>query len=307
MKVFFDIITNHTADVISYEQKPAAGRTTTSRRTPSRTRPRRATRSTTATSPAPAPSPRSTPDDELPVHAGEPGRQREPRRRQPQGPRVAQRRHALPQPRQHDVHRRELPVRRLRRPRRPVHRGPARGRRDEGDLQAVDHRLQDRRLPHRHDEARQRRVLAGLRARRARPREGGGQVRVPDVRRGVRHHEDLHVALHDARQGAGGDRLPVPGRGAAVRRRLRPHERAARLLRRRRLVHGRGLERLPAAHVPGQPRHGPHRVLHPAGQPRCVRRRDLRPRPARPRAHVLRARQPRHLLRRRAGLRRRRR
>ena len=28
---------------------------------------------------------------------------------------------------------------------------------------------------------------------------GAGQVRVPDVRRGVRHHEALHVALHDAR------------------------------------------------------------------------------------------------------------
>ena len=80
----------------------------------------------------------------------------------------------------------------------------------------MDHRLPDRRLPDRHDEARRRRVLAGLRAGRARPCEGGGQVRVPHVRRGVRHHQDLHVALHDARQGAGGDRLPVPGRGAAA-------------------------------------------------------------------------------------------
>ena len=43
--------------------------------------------------------PRARRGDELPVHAGEPGRQRGPRQRQPQGPRVAQRRHALPQPR----------------------------------------------------------------------------------------------------------------------------------------------------------------------------------------------------------------
>ena len=61
MKVFFDIITNHTADVITYEQKSGGpARTPTSPRTTSPTRPRPATRSTTATSRAPATSPRST-------------------------------------------------------------------------------------------------------------------------------------------------------------------------------------------------------------------------------------------------------
>ena len=68
MKVFFDIITNHTADVIALraEGRRARRRTTTSPRTTSRTGPRRATRSTTATSRAPAPSPRSTPETSFP-------------------------------------------------------------------------------------------------------------------------------------------------------------------------------------------------------------------------------------------------
>ena len=89
--------------------------------------------------------------------------------------------------------------------------------------------------------------------------------------------------------------------------RVRRHRRAARLLRGRRLVHGRGLQRLPAADVPGQPRHGPDRAVHPQRQRRRHRRRGLRARPAGARAHVLLARQPGRLLRRRAGLRRRRR
>ena len=76
-----------------------------------------------------------------------------------------------------------------------------------------------RRLPDRHHEARQRRVLAGVRARGPRVRAPPGQARVLHVRRGVRHHEVVHVALHDARRRAGGDRLPVPGRGRELRRR----------------------------------------------------------------------------------------
>ena len=49
--------------------------------------------------------PGARPARELPVHAGQPAGRRDPRQPEPQGPRVAQRRHALPQPRQHDVHR----------------------------------------------------------------------------------------------------------------------------------------------------------------------------------------------------------
>ncbi len=76
----------------------------------------------------------------------------------------------------------------------------------------------------------------------------------------------------------------------------------ARLLRQRRLVHRRRLERLRAADLPGQPRHGPDRQLRDAGQPRRLRGRAVAPGRARPRAHVLLPRQPGRLLRRRAGL-----
>ena len=58
-------------------------------------------------------------------------------RAQRQGPRLAQRRQPLPQPRRHDVRRRELPLRRLLRPRRPVHGAPARRRRDDRHLQGA--------------------------------------------------------------------------------------------------------------------------------------------------------------------------
>ena len=166
----------------------------------------------------------------------------------------------------------------------------------------MDPRLRRGRLPDRHDEARQRRVLAEVRARRARLRARPRQARVPHVRRGVRHHEELHVALHDAEPHAGRDRLPVPGRGAGLRGRRQAGRRAEGLLRGRRLVHRRRLERLPAADVPREPRHGPDRLLRRAGQPRRDGRRAGRPRPARARAHVPLARQPGHLLRRRAGL-----
>ena len=119
--------------------------------------------------------------------------------------------------------------------------------------------------------------------------------------------EVVHVALPDARPGPGGARLPVPEGGAGLRGQLARDRRAARLLRRRRLVHGRRLQRLPAADVPRQPRHGPDRALRRPGQPGRRRRRAAGARPARARADVPLARQPRRLLRRRAGLHRRRR
>ena len=56
------------------------------------------------------------------------------RRPAAQGAGVAQRHDALPQPRQHDVHRRELALRRLLRARRPVHRASARRVRDDRRL-----------------------------------------------------------------------------------------------------------------------------------------------------------------------------
>ncbi len=127
---------------------------------------------------------------------------------------------ALPQPRQHDLHRRELLLRRLLRARRPLHRAAAGRARDDRDLREVDRRLLDRRLPHRHDEARRRRVLAALPARRPELRAPAGQARVLHVRRGLRHHAPVHVALHHDRPRAGRARLPVPGGGAELRREL---------------------------------------------------------------------------------------
>ncbi len=64
---------------------------------------------------------------------------------------------------------RVLDVRRLLRPRRPVHRAARRGRRDGRHLREVG-RVRHRRLPHRHRQARQHGVLAGVRAGDARPR-----------------------------------------------------------------------------------------------------------------------------------------
>ena len=58
MKVYFDIITNHTADVIGYQEGARHGVRTP--RTSSRTAPRPEPRSTTATTPAPTTSRRST-------------------------------------------------------------------------------------------------------------------------------------------------------------------------------------------------------------------------------------------------------
>ena len=89
-----------------------------------------------------------------------------------------------------------------------------------------------------------------------------GQARLLHVRRGLRHVEAVPVALHDDRQGPGRARLPVPGRRAGLRGRLEADRRAEDVLRGRRLVHGRRLERLRDADVPRQPRHGPDRALH---------------------------------------------
>ena len=108
-----------------------AGRT--SPRTPRPTGPRPASRSTTATTPARTPSRRSTRRRPSPTR-----RCSTPAEQNLKVAGLAQRRDAVPQPRRHHVHRRELPVRRLLRPRRPVHREPAGGRRDDRHLQDLD-------------------------------------------------------------------------------------------------------------------------------------------------------------------------
>ena len=110
--------------------------------------------------------------------------------------------------------------------------------------------------------------------------------------------------VHHDRQAARHARLRLPGQRARLRA-GQGDDQPARLLRRRRLLHRHRLQRLRAADLPRQPRHGPHR--HDAQE----RRRD-RPGPARPGragqlADVPHPRPAGRLLRRRAGLHRQRR
>ncbi len=88
----------------------------------------------------------------------------------------------------------------------------------------------------------------------------------------------------------------------------RGHRQPDGLLRHGRLLHRHRQQRVRHADVPRQPRHGAHRLLPAAGGPaRRERRRAARPIEAGARADVLRPRPAGHLLRRRAGLHRRRR
>ena len=102
----------------------ARGRATC-RRTSRPTGRRPARRSTTATSPGAQHASRALAADR---RASPTTRSTRRASEHAQGPGLAQRRHAVPQPRQHDVRRRELALRRLLRARRPLHREPA-GRR----------------------------------------------------------------------------------------------------------------------------------------------------------------------------------
>ena len=117
MKVYFDIITNHTADVIGYEEgartayvpkdvepyRTASGHAV---RRPRLRRHQHASRRSTRTTSFPYTPVLEPGEENLKV------------------PELAERRHALPQPRQHDLRRRGLLLRRLLRSRRPVHRAP---------------------------------------------------------------------------------------------------------------------------------------------------------------------------------------
>ena len=119
-------------------------------------------------------------------------------------------------------------------------------------------------------------------------------------------HELLsHYTTHDDVQGV----LDFLFQVSAVRLRgqVAADRPAARLLRRRRLVHRRRLQRLQPADVPRQPRPRAHRHVPAQRQPGRERGGAAAARSARARADVLLARQPRRLLRRRAGLHRRRR
>ena len=149
-------------------------------------------------------------------------------------------------------------LRRLRRARRPVHRA-ARGRRRHGrtstrrgstSASTASASTPSSTSTWSSGRSSRRPMLAHAKADR--------QRRLLHVRRGVRRQPGLHEPVHDDRHAARHARLRLPGQRA----RLRPgqgDDRAARLLRRRRLLHRHRLQRLRAADVPRQPRHGPDR------------------------------------------------
>ena len=129
------------------------------------------------------------------------------------------------------------------------------------------------------------------------------QRRLLRLRRGLRRQPGLPVDLHHRGPPRRHPRLRLPGRRPRLRQGPADHP-AAQLLRRRRPLHRHRLQRLLAADVPGQPRHGTRRRL-----PRrhVLRGRAAAPRRARARADVPHPRPAGRLLRRRAGLHRRRR
>ena len=235
IKVYFDIITNHTADVIRY-QEGAARPYISKDRYPYRTPP--APCSTTATSPAASTSRRSRrpgqpvcpPGDplQLPLHPCVPAAEQDVK-----VPAWLNDVEPLPQPRQHDVRRRELAVRRLLRPRRPVHGEPEGRRRDDRHLQGMDPRLPHRRLPDGHDEARRRRVLAEVRAGDRDLRAVAGDRRLLHVRRGRRglqpRASSRTTRSHDDVQGVLDFLFQMSAR--RLRREVARDRQAARLLR----------------------------------------------------------------------------
>ena len=275
MKVYFDIITNHTADVIGYEE--GARTAYVSKDTAPYRTAARPGRSTTATTPAPTPSRRST------------RRRRSPTRR-------------CSTPSEKNL---KVPAW-LNDPTLYHNRGNTTFTGEDsqyGDFFGLDDLFTENPkvvdgfvdiyrtwvkdfgvdgFRDRHDEARRRRVLAEVRAGDRRLREGQRQAGLLHVRRGRarrqrRSREEPHLALHHPRRRPGDPRLPVPGRRPRLRLEGQRQRGAAHVLRERRLVHRRGLQRLRAADLPRQPRHGPDRLLPQRGQQGRRRRRSSSP------------------------------
>ena len=262
IKVYFDIITNHTADVIDYEegqysyidQETAPYLDADGHRIrPGRLRRRRRAR-----------LPRPRRGDELPLHADG-----DARRRRPQGAGLAQRPDAVPQPRRLDVGGRVGHVRRLRRPRRPDDRAPHRRERLRRRLPALD-RPRHRRLPHRHRQARELRVLGAVVDRRcSTTRTTREQARLLHVRRGLRRRPGEALALRAQHRHELGARLHLPVAGRELRRGQLGEEPAV-AVRGRRLLHDARLVGDGPADLPRQPRHGPRRLLPAVDRmPRC--------------------------------------
>ena len=215
MKVYFDIITNHTADVITYTEGAAPAYVSkdeepyrTAAGAPFDDRDYAGTSS----------FPRAGPDRELPVHAGQPARRRHARQPEPQGPEWLNDVTAYhnrgnttftgensfygdffglddlftEQPRVVD------------------------GMIDIYNTWIRDFRIDGFRIDtmkHVDDE-----FWRSVRAGDAGDRALGRQGRLLRLRRGLRPDQAVHVALHDAGRRPGRARLPVPARGAGLRR-----------------------------------------------------------------------------------------
>ncbi len=186
LKVYMDIVVNHTADVIKYRECPAAPCPYRSRADyPYQRRggvggpainagfagddDRSAANFAKLTDPTYAYTPY--------IPAGE---------AHAKTPDWLERRHAVPQPRRLDLQRRKLDRGRLRRSRRRDDAEPARRRRDDRDLRRAGSTVRRRRLPHRHRAPRRAWVLAGVRAGDAGPGQGPRHPQLPHLRRGRR-------------------------------------------------------------------------------------------------------------------------
>ena len=294
MKVFFDIITNHTADVIDYA---GADSTATSART---TEPYRDAAGQRVRRPrlrrAAAPSPSSTPATSFPYTPVF----RADGRRGPSRSRPGSTTRRIYHNRGDSTFAGESSTYGDFSASTTCSPSSPRSSTGMDDIYKTLGRLRHRRLPHRHRQARQHGVLAAVRARRSSttPPRSATTTSSCSARSTTPTRRYLSQFTH-ARAGSPAT-LDFGFQGAALGfaqgQARRP---AARPLRRRRLLHRHRLQRLRAADLPRQPRHGPHRAA-----PRAAARgrRPARARPARPLADVPHPRPAGRLLRRRAGL-----
>ena len=137
------------------------------------------------------------------------------------------------------------------------------------DIYKTGSTIRRRRLPHRHRQARQHGLLAAVRPGPAGPRGAMGNDGLLHVRRGLRRRPARSCrSTRPTGQAAGDARLRLPGQRASTSPRAGARPSCATSSRRR-LLHRRRLQRLLAADLPRQPRHGPRRHASCATTPRA--------------------------------------